>query len=122
MLRFKPDENADQRWRIPLKEAGNEVSTVAEEQLQGTDDQTLAAVCRDQGLSIVTADIDFAQTIKYPPQNYRGLIILHHPKPTLAGMLGLIRQIAVAIKHESPVGRLWIVEPGRIRVHGSPER
>ena len=118
MLHFKLDENADPRWRVPLEEAGNDVSSVADEGLQGADDQTLAAVCRDQRLCLITADLDFAQTIEYPPREYHGLIALRHAKPTLAGMRGLIRQVALAARDESPLGRLWIVEPGRIRVHG----
>ena len=118
MLHFKLDENADPRWRVPLEQAGNDVSTVADEGLQGADDQTLAAVCRDQHRCLITADLDFAQTIEYPPREYHGLIVLRHARPTLAGMLGLVRQVALATRDESPLGRLWIVEPGRIRVHG----
>lgn len=36
MLRFKLDESADPRWRVPLQEAGIDVCTVAAEGLQGT--------------------------------------------------------------------------------------
>ena len=120
MLRFKLDENADPRWREPLEAAGNEVSTVADEGLQGTDDQALATVCREGGFCLVTADLDFAQTIEYPPSEYHGLVVLRHPKPTLAAMRRLIEQVVTATRDESPAGRLWIVEPGRIRIHGIP--
>ncbi|HEO70556.1 MAG TPA: hypothetical protein ENN80_04785 [Candidatus Hydrogenedentes bacterium] len=116
MLRFKLDKNADPRWREPLEEAGNRVSTVREEGLQGTDDGTLVDVCRDEGLCLITADLDFAQTIQYPPHAYHGLIVLRHPKPTLRQLL---QQVAMATKEESPVGRPWIVEPGSIRIHGA---
>ncbi len=34
-MHFKFDENADPRWRVPLEAAGNTVSTVTEEKLQG---------------------------------------------------------------------------------------
>ena len=34
-MHFKFDENADPRRRIPLEDAGNTVSTVMEEKLQG---------------------------------------------------------------------------------------
>lgn len=120
MLRFKPDENADPRWRRPLEEIGHHVSTVAEEQLQGAADPVIARVCREHKLCLITADVDFAQTIEYPPHKFAGLIVLRHPKPTLSGLLGLIRQVAAATEQESPVGKLWIIEPGRIRIHETP--
>jgi hypothetical protein len=42
-MRFEFDENADPSWRVPLEEAGNTVSTVAEEKLLGEADATMAA-------------------------------------------------------------------------------
>ena len=116
-MRFKFDENADPRWRIPLEAAGHSVSTVAEEKLQGEADATIAAVCRSLGLCLLTLDVDFAQTTRYPPANYAGIIVLRHPRLTLDGMLSLVRQVAALLEKESPEGRLWIVEPGRIRIH-----
>jgi predicted nuclease of predicted toxin-antitoxin system len=120
-LRFKLDENADPRWRVPLEQAGHTVSTTAEESLNGTDDRTLAAICRSLGFCLITSDLGFTQILDYPPQKYAGLIVLRHPKPTLKGMLDLIRQVTLGLNQESPAGQLWIVEPGRIRVHWSLE-
>jgi predicted nuclease of predicted toxin-antitoxin system len=119
-MRFNFDENADPRWRIPLEEAGHHVSTVAEEHLQGAKDPVIARTCRDLGLCLVTADVGFAQILEYPPRDYPGIIVLRHPRPTLAGMSQLVRQVAAALETRSPQGRLWIVEPGRIRIHGIP--
>lgn len=121
-LHFKLDENMDPQWRIPLEQEDCRVSTIAEEGLQSTDDRTLAKTCQDHALCLITADIDFAQTLEYPPEEYAGLIVLRHPNPTLKAMLGLVSQIGVAIRNESPVGCLWIVEPGRIRIHGTPSQ
>lgn len=117
-MHFKFDENLDPRWRIPLEKAGYSVSTVTDEFLQGTDDRTLSEICRNSGFSLITADLDFAQILEYPPSDYQGLIVLRHTKPTLSGMLKLIDQLASALERNSPVGQLWIIEPGRIRIHG----
>jgi len=114
---FKLDENGDPRWREPLIQAGYTVSTVAEEGLRGATDDVIAAACLSEQLCLITAHLDFAQILDYSPEKYAGLIVLRHPHPTLAGMVGLIRQIVAALPNESPVGRLWIVEPGRIRIH-----
>jgi len=71
-------------------------------------------------MCLITADLDFAQIVDYPPEDYFGIVILRHPRPTLAGMRALLRQVVVAISAESPAGKLWIVEPGRIRIHEGP--
>lgn len=116
-MRFKLDENADPRWRVPLEAADHTVSTVREERLQGQANATIAAVCRSLDLCLLTLDVDFSQTTAYPPAEYSGIIVLRHPKPTLRGMLTLVHQVVAMLERESPRGRLWIVEPGRIRIH-----
>ena len=104
-MHFKFDENADPRWRVPLEEAGNTVTTVAEEKLQGEMDSTIAAVCRSLDMCLLTLDLDFAQTTVYSPDAYSGIIVLRHPKPTLGRMLALVHQSAVMLQSESPRGR-----------------
>jgi len=64
-----------------------------------------------------TADEDFAQILRYPPAQYFGLIVLRHPRPSLKRMNTLLRQVVAALQTESPQGKLWIVEPRRIRIH-----
>jgi hypothetical protein len=46
---------------------------------------------------------------------------LRHPQPTLRGMRDLVVQLVVALQFESPERRLWIVEPGRVRIHDRAE-
>lgn len=60
-MRFKLDENADPRWRVPLEEAGHHVSTVSEEHLQGSEDRVIALTCKEKGLCLTTVDLGFAQ-------------------------------------------------------------
>jgi predicted nuclease of predicted toxin-antitoxin system len=116
-VRFKLDENCDPRWQTPLIAAGHAVSTVHDEGLQGAEDETIASACRSEGRCLITADLDFAQLLDFPPENSSGFIVLRHPRPTLAGMQALLEQVVLAVAKESPSGRLWIVEPGRIRIH-----
>lgn len=119
-MRFKLDENADPRRRTSLEDAGHHVSTVQEEHLQGAKDPVIAQTCKDLGLCLITLDLGFAQILEYPPNDYPGIIVLRHPAPSLAGMKQLVEQITAALQTRSPRGRLWIVEPGRIRIHGIP--
>jgi hypothetical protein len=119
-MHFKFDENADPRWRSPLEDAGHSVSTIPEEGLGGSDDARVAEICLDNRFALLTVDQGFAQIIQYPPTLYSGIVVLRHPKPTLAGMKSLVLQVAEALNTKSPVGELWIVEPGRIRIYRPP--
>lgn len=105
-MRFKLDENVDPRWREPLQQAGHQVSTAAEQSLNGAKADLIAETCRKLGLCLITADLDFSQMVNYPPEDYAGLIVLRHPQPTLLGMRRLVSQIALALEQQSPVGNI----------------
>lgn len=105
IVQFKLDENCDPRRQAPLIKAGHAVSTVFDEGLQGAEDDMIASVCRREGRCLVTADLDFAQLLDFPPEHSAGFIVLRHPHPTLAGMQALIEQVVVAVaKNRLPAG------------------
>ncbi|MCC6763163.1 MAG: DUF5615 family PIN-like protein [Deltaproteobacteria bacterium] len=118
---FKLDENLSPALKEPLVAAGHDVATVAEEGLQGAPDERVAEACRGESRCLITADEDFAQIIRYPPALYSGLVVLRHPRPSLRRLRDLLRQVVSAVEMESPQGKLWIVEPGRIRIHDPAE-
>lgn len=114
---FKLDENLSPGLRALFEQAGLMVATVADQGLQGASDGRVSEACRSEGRCLVTADQDFAQILRYPPSNYAGIVVLSHPRPTLARLETLVRQVIVALQRETVEGRLWIVEPGRIRIN-----
>ncbi|MCZ7625729.1 MAG: hypothetical protein C3F12_05160 [Candidatus Methylomirabilota bacterium] len=116
-MRLKLDENLDPRAVRILHSAGHDVLTVPDEYLTGQPDTVVEAACRQEGRCFVTLDLDFANVFAYPPEKYFGLVVLRHRKPTAAGVLNLVRQFADWLKRKDPAHRLWIVEPGRLRVH-----
>lgn len=64
--------------------------------------------------------MDFADILRFPPGLSRGIIVLRTPKNPTPRLLGqMVSFILEMLKHESVDGRLWVVEPGRIRVHES---
>lgn len=117
MPAFKLDENLSAALKLPLLADGHDVATVAEQSLRGASDSKIAAACKQESRCLITADEDFAQILSYPPEEYAGIVVLWHPRPTLQRLEQLVRQVVIALKSETPVGRLWIVEPGRIRIH-----
>lgn len=116
-MRLKLDENLDPRAVGILHGAGHDVVTVPDERLSGQSDAAVEAACRQEERCLVTLDLDFANVFAYPPERYSGLVVLRHRKPTAAGVLNLVRQLTDWLERENPKHRLWIVEPGRLRVH-----
>lgn len=103
----------------PAASRGTRRRVRQDEGLEGAEDHDLIKAARGEDRCFVTADEDFAQLIDYPAERYRGIIVLRHARLSLAGTKRLAEQLAVALESQSPVGSLWIVEPGRIRIHES---
>jgi predicted nuclease of predicted toxin-antitoxin system len=116
-MKFKLDENMDPRSKGILVQAGHNVIMIQEEGLSGAPDADVIEVARDEGRCFITLDLDFADVLAFPPKQYPGIIVLRHPKPTTKRFLDLVRQLAQILQTESPEKKLWIVEPGRLRVH-----
>lgn len=119
-MKFKLDENFGTRTQQLFRAAGHSVQTVRDEELQGTSDQHLYEVCCTEQRCLVTLDLDFADTIRFPPNQTGGIVIIRMPRnPSLPLLEKLIRQFLQMVAKMSVEKQLWIVEVGRIRVHQS---
>jgi hypothetical protein len=116
-VRFKLDENLDPRAKEILAQAAHEVRLVEDEGLEGAPDVSIGQAAILEGLCLVTLDLDFANVVAFPPHQYRGIIVIRHPRPTVMGLLSLVHQLVDILRTQDPTGKLWIVEPGRLRVH-----
>jgi hypothetical protein len=62
--------------------------------------------------------MDFGDVTRFPPDRSAGVVVLRLPRnPTLPLLESLIDALLRALGDRPLVGRLWMVEPGRIRVH-----
>lgn len=116
-MRIKLDENLDARLAAVLKQAGHDVNTVQEQGLRGTEDEGLYEACKVEGRTLVSLDLDFSNILRFPPQGTSGLIVLRGPNQLFPTTRILVETLINALNRETPVGSLWIVEPGRIRIH-----
>ncbi len=116
-MKFKLDENLDPRAAAILRGAGHDTLTVADQHLQGAADANVFEVCQRERRCLVTLDLDFSNLLDFPPETSAGIVILRHPKPRVRSWLALTELLAVALQRDNPTGKLWIVEPGRIRIH-----
>jgi predicted nuclease of predicted toxin-antitoxin system len=118
-VKFKLDENLGSRTADLIGASGHDVQTVSQERLMGIDDNQLFQICASEGRCLITLDLDFADILRFPPHTGAGVAVLRLSRTVSLNLVTeLVRSLLLAMDRESITGRLWVVEIGRIRVHG----
>ena len=92
--------------------------TVWDQDLRGITDEELFGICSAEGRALITLDRDFGQVPRFPPEKSAGVVILEvGPKTTLRNILDGLGDFLAVLESRSIAGALWIVEPGRVRIH-----
>lgn len=101
-----------------LESQGHDVMTIAAESLSGATDVCVYNVCCAEDRVLVTLDHDFGQVLRFPPESLAGIIVLECPgRLSPKAIDARIAEFATLLRSQ-PINReLWIVEPGRIRIH-----
>lgn len=121
-MRFKLDENLGRRGAEALGRAAHDVVTVADQRMQASSDAALIEACTAEHRCLVTLDLDFADPIRFPPSRFAGIVILRSSAIiTASGLDVLVQTLIAALVTSDPVGKLWVVEPGRVREHANEE-
>ena len=119
-MKLKFDENLGNRHAEVFRIAGHDVLTVRDQGLQSGSDPTIFDACCAEQRCLITLDLDFANVLRFPPADSAGIIVLRFPdRGTMLLLDSLVDNAINALKALSPQGRLWIVEPSRIRIHQS---
>jgi predicted nuclease of predicted toxin-antitoxin system len=117
-VKFKLDENIGHSGADLLRASGHDVSTVREQGLEGAPDTLLFDKCADERRALITLDHDFGQVLRFSPQVSAGIAILElGPRPSLKAIVDRISDLLAMLKVQPLEGTLWIVEPGRVRIH-----
>jgi len=121
-MRGKIDENMPIESAVVLRNAGWDCHTVFDEALNGAEDPDIGARCQAEARVLFTLDTDFADIRAYPPDEFTGIIVFRPVKPSRDSVLALLRQSIPILTAEWAEHRLWIVEPGRVRIRegGAP--
>ena len=117
-MKCKLDENLGDLGRDLLTESGHDVATVAGQGMSGDGDIDLYEACRTEERILITLDWDFGQVLRFPPEDTAGIVILDCRgvlSPT--AILARISELARVLQTRPIHGQLWMVEPGRVRVH-----
>jgi len=116
-MKLKLDENLCERGREILSRAGHDVATVASQSLEKAEDTKLIECCRRERRALVSLDLDFANPLHFKPSHYSGIAVLRLPrKPSRQHLLTAVRTLAAGLEREDLMGKLWVIEAGRIRV------
>lgn len=117
-MKFKLDENIGRRGVELLRSAGHDVMTVEDQGLCGAPDERLFQVCLAEQRALITLDHDFGQVLRFPPASSCGIVILELPgRASSEALLGRLRDFMRMLSVRPLNKELWIVEPGRIRIH-----
>ena len=116
-MRLKLDENLDTRLALLLRQGGHDATTVRDQGLAGMGDPALYEHCLVERRALVTLDLGFSNVLRFPPERTPGLVVLRGPNDLFPTIRILVQTLAAALTKDSPSGHLWIVEPGRLRIH-----
>jgi predicted nuclease of predicted toxin-antitoxin system len=115
-VNFKLDENLGQAVADAVRTAGHEVTTVAEEQLQGAPDRRVLDAAHAETRCLVTLDLEFGNPLVFHPATYSGIVVIRLPgRATHAALLEAVRTLLRAATSRPIVGKLWIVHRDQIR-------
>ncbi len=115
-MKLKLDENLGRRAATALEDAGHDVRTVADQAMTSASDADLIEQCSTEGRCLVTLDLDFSNPLQFDPSGYHGIAVLRLPGPASTdGVLFLLDTLDQALGRGDIDGKLWIVEPGRVR-------
>lgn len=121
-MRFKLDEQLDPRLGALVAEGGHEVETTQQEGLAGANDDVIYDSCRREGRILITLDLDFANPLRFPPGTTEGLVVVRPRRNVLPQIQATLASALPELKSRSLRGKLWIAEPGRIRVYDPAEK
>jgi predicted nuclease of predicted toxin-antitoxin system len=116
--KFKLDENFGRRVQAVFHARGHDAVTVRDEKLHGASDPRVLDAASSEGRILVTMDQDFANVLLYPPESTSGVAVIRFPGQATVRLLELlVVGLLNALEQKQIEGKLWIVEPGRIREH-----
>jgi predicted nuclease of predicted toxin-antitoxin system len=119
-MKFKLDENFGPSVHEVFLRRGLDCHTVHGEGLTGADDPRILGAAVAEGRVLVTLDRDFANVLLYPPEETAGVAVVQLGRRASRTLLAaVLDSFLVACETKLIRGKLWIIEPGRIREHKS---
>ena len=117
-MQFLIDEDLPRATGDLLRQYGHEAVDIRDIGLRGSKDSRIATYAQKEELCLLTGDFGFSDIRKYPPKEYKGLVVLKLPGMATASYI--LNLLASFLKQEDLLsqiqGKLAIVEMGRVRI------
>ena len=115
-MRIKLDENLSKEAANIFRQAGHDTESVFSQGMAGSPDRKIISVCQSEKRGLITLDLDFANPLIFPPDQYNGIAVFRLPNhPSYSDLLILCRTLLVALGEKDINGKLWIIQKNRIR-------
>jgi predicted nuclease of predicted toxin-antitoxin system len=110
------DENLSPLHAAELRSNGYDACSAAQVGLSGAPDEQILHFAVENGRILMTLDADFANIIRFPPeQTYVFVRLKVHP-PTEGNIREAIRRALLMLQNIDLTGRLAVVDGDRIRI------
>jgi predicted nuclease of predicted toxin-antitoxin system len=117
-VKIKVDENIGGTGVALLRDGGHDDATVHDQGLSGATDDQVFDACLSENRTLITLDRDFGHVPRFSPKRSAGIVVVELGGPASQQALhSRLRQFLKVATSRPVHGELWIVEPGRIRVH-----
>jgi len=116
MMRFMVDEDMPRSTAKALRNAGFECLDIRDIGLRGARDKAIYQRAQDEDCILITEDLGFSNTLRYPLGSHRGIIIIRLPNEVPTSELNEILINAVKNILKDLPGNVIIIEADRIRI------
>lgn len=118
-LKVLVDENLPLRVSSFLRSHGFEAIDVREAGLRGASDEEILGWAKTHGFLILTEDLGFGSVIRLPEDHTGVMVVRGCSGLSMESLLNVILRCLRAVLNIQHTGRIFICEPGRIRIGGS---
>lgn len=117
MPRFLVDEDLPRSLVGALREAGLEADHVIDSGLRGQPDGAIFDHAMTSGMTLVSADLGFANVLRFPLGAHDGIVVTRFPNEMsmMKTNAAIVRALG-ELTDEELRGNLVILEPGRVRL------
>ena len=110
-MKYLLDENLSPQLAVELRAQGLDACAVTEVGLSGAPDERILHFAVEASRVIITLDADFANVVRFPPEQTPGIVRL-----TEAKIRQTIRRALLLLCNIDLTGRLAVVDEKKIRI------
>lgn len=114
-MKFKIDENLSESTKRLILERSFDCHSVHDEGISGGPDTTLLDLCRQENRHLLTLDLDFADIVRYPPEEHSGVIVLRLSSQSPSTVNKRLSEVLDTLTGLKLTGHLIVINDHRIR-------